>query len=97
MVGSKMKTPARAAIRRKGNASMTQVQQAREKQSPAPNIGSQSTLEASEAERQFLTEMSALSRKYGLGITGDASVFIMEWDDDERVYRCDSEGKLSFR
>ena len=49
------------------------------------------------AERRFLSELTALSRKYRLGIAGGAVVFLMEWDDDERVYTCDGESKLAFR
>ena len=51
----------------------------------------------SDAEVKFLAELTALSQKYRLGITGDALLFLMEWDDDERTYTCDSESKLFFR
>lgn len=48
-------------------------------------------------EREFLAELTALSQKYRLGIAGDAVIFIMEFDDDERVYSCDDQSKLFFR
>lgn len=74
---------------------MAQFRQAREVLRPETPTGSGISAEAN--ERQFLSEMTALSQKYRLGITGDTSVFIMEWDDDERKYSCDSDGKLIFR
>ena len=46
---------------------------------------------------KFLTELTELSRKYRFGITGDALVFDMEWDDDQRTYTCDDNSKLIFR
>ena len=49
------------------------------------------------AEHRFLSELTALSQKYRFGIGGDALVFMMEWDDDGRVYTCDSESRLFFR
>ena len=50
-----------------------------------------------DAETAFLGELTLLSRKYRRGIAGDALIFIMEWDDDERVYASDSESRLSYR
>jgi len=49
------------------------------------------------AERRFLSKLTALSQKYRLGISGDALLFLMEWDDDQRVYTCDGESRLFFR
>lgn len=53
--------------------------------------------DSSATEYRFLAELTALSQKYRLGIAGDAVLFIMEWDDDERVYTSDGESKLFFR
>ena len=46
----------------------------------------------------FLAELTALSRKYNLGITGEKSepvIFIMEQEDLDFSYVLDSESKLS--
>lgn len=55
------------------------------------------TQEQLQTERQFLSELTELSQKYRLGVTGDALLFIMEWDDDGRTYTTDSESRLFFR
>jgi len=44
----------------------------------------------------FLRELTDLSRKYEIGITDQAEVFIMENDDSNLVYICDADGKLAF-
>ena len=49
-----------------------------------------------EKERRFLDELTTLSQKFRLGIAGDAVLFIMEWDDDRRVYSSNSESRLFF-
>jgi hypothetical protein len=72
----------------------THAERAREVPRSEPTLAAHIT---PESERQFLAEMTALSQKYRLGIAGEASVFIMEWDDDGRKYACDDDGKLSFR
>ncbi len=58
-------------------------------------IKTQSELDR-EKECRFLAELTALSQKYRLGIAGDAVLFIMEWDDDGRVYTSNGESELFF-
>ena len=46
---------------------------------------------------QFLNELTDLSHKYGLGITGDATLYVLEPpDDSERRYSCDDDSQLEF-
>jgi hypothetical protein len=50
-------------------------------------------------EAQFLTDLTALSQKYRIGIAGDPLLFAMETGshgDDERSYKCGKDSKLSF-
>jgi hypothetical protein len=44
---------------------------------------------------EFLDELSELSAKYGIGITGDPVLFIMEKDDFAFSYRADAESNLT--
>lgn len=46
--------------------------------------------------REFLSELTELSRKYKMGITGNPVLFILEKDDFERNYSCDAQSSLSF-
>lgn len=45
--------------------------------------------------QQFLTELTALSHKHGLGING-AELYELESDDSERRYTCDNNSLLGF-
>jgi hypothetical protein len=48
---------------------------------------------------QYLAALTDLSRAFGIGIAGDATLFTMETGPDsdyERVFRMDKEGRLSF-
>lgn len=44
----------------------------------------------------FLAELTELSRKHGLGITGEAVLFVMEYDDNPHAYHMDDESRLAF-
>ncbi len=44
----------------------------------------------------FLAELTKLSHKYGLGVAGNAELFILENEDESREYRIDDESRLSF-
>ena len=44
---------------------------------------------------EFLAALTELSASYGIGITGDPIVFIMEKDDFAFSYRVDAESNLS--
>lgn len=46
--------------------------------------------------QEFLAALTALSRQYGIGITGDAQLFVMERDDYERIYRAGRESQVDF-
>jgi hypothetical protein len=45
----------------------------------------------------FVRDLSDLCRKYGIGITGDATLFVMEPVDYQLSYRVDANSVLSFR
>jgi hypothetical protein len=44
---------------------------------------------------EFLAALSELSARYGIGITGDPVLFVMEKDDFAFSYRIDAESNLS--
>ena len=46
--------------------------------------------------QQFVSELTALSHKYGLGITDEPHLFVLESDDASRRYSCDQESRLHF-
>lgn len=46
--------------------------------------------------RQFLNELTNLSHRYGLGITGDAILYELEREDSERNYHCNDDSELEF-
>lgn len=46
--------------------------------------------------RAFLDELTELSHKHGLGITGYPALFVLEADDTERRYSCDDDSQLEF-
>jgi hypothetical protein len=52
--------------------------------------------EKRDATEAFLDELTALSRKHRVGITGKPVLFIMEWEDDSSSYSIDSESNLRF-
>lgn len=43
----------------------------------------------------FLQELTDLSHKYGIGITGSPTLFIVERDDFALAYGCDDESNLT--
>ena len=43
----------------------------------------------------FLSELSSLSAKYGIAITGEPVLFVMEREDHALSYRADEESRLS--
>lgn len=45
---------------------------------------------------EFLSELTELGRKYGLGITGKPVVFLMEPEDQIPAYSIDEESNLRF-
>ena len=45
----------------------------------------------------FVTDLSDLCRKHGLGITGEATLFVMEPVDYQLSYQVDAGSRLSFR
>src|SRR3546814_1345811 len=44
----------------------------------------------------FLSELTELSRRYGIAISGESALFVMEWEDLRSSYSSDTESKLSF-
>jgi hypothetical protein len=56
----------------------------------------QSTNEWISVVAQFEVELTALSRKFGIGITGSPVLFVMEPDDFERKYLSDEGSRLHF-
>ena len=42
----------------------------------------------------FLYDLTELSRRYKIGITGDMEPFVMEKDDSALAYTCNADGKL---
>ena len=56
-----------------------------------------SQIQKTEAERTeaFLSELTALSMKYGIAITGTPVLFVMEPEDYEFPYRIDGDSNLS--
>jgi hypothetical protein len=47
-------------------------------------------------ECAFLRALTEVSRSHNIGIAGNAVLFVMEADDDERIYRCSDSGNLEF-
>jgi hypothetical protein len=46
--------------------------------------------------QEFLRELTELSRRYGLGLVGPVTLFLMEEDDFDRVYRCEDGDRIEF-
>ena len=44
----------------------------------------------------FLTELTWLSLKHGLGINSNGDLYEMEADDHDRRYRCDEDSRIDF-
>ena len=51
---------------------------------------------SSNALAEFLTELGGLSRRYGLGLTEGATVYLMTREDYDCEYDADDESRLSF-
>ncbi len=49
-----------------------------------------------EKTTQFLHALTELSRSLGIGITGEPTLFLMDRDDYDRLYKIDGESKLAF-
>lgn len=47
-----------------------------------------------ERTEEFLHELAALSHKYGVGIAGSPTLFMLERDDYALAYACDDESNL---
>lgn len=47
-------------------------------------------------EGEFVRELTELSRKYQIGISGSMTLFVMEPEDFERRYSCNEQSRLSF-
>lgn len=45
----------------------------------------------------FLSELTALSHKHGLGINTNGDLFELESDDGDRRYACDDDSKIDFK
>ena len=67
-----------------GNVIMAQQSNSRPAQESEP-----------EKLNEFLAALSELSAKYGIGITGDPVLFVMEKDDFAFAYRVDPESNLT--
>ncbi len=46
--------------------------------------------------RYYLSDLADISKKHGIGLTGKATLFLMEQDDYSRVYRIDETSRLFF-
>jgi hypothetical protein len=46
--------------------------------------------------QDFLRELTELSRRYRLGLVGPVTLFLMEEDDFDRVYRCEDDDRIEF-
>lgn len=44
--------------------------------------------------RDFLDELTALSKKHKIGIAGDAILYAMEWEDQDRSYSMNDESRI---
>jgi len=44
----------------------------------------------------FLTDLTALSGKYGLAVKDGTTLFVMHGEDYERVYSIDDESRITF-
>jgi hypothetical protein len=51
--------------------------------------------EGNEKLNEFLAALSELSARYGIGITGESVLFVMEKDDLAFSYRVDAESNLT--
>lgn len=47
-------------------------------------------------EGEFVRELTELSRKYQIGISGSMTLFVMEPEDFERRYSSNKQSQLSF-
>ena len=50
---------------------------------------------AADAVAHFLRDLSDLSRRHGLALTGDITLFVMEPDDFGLSYQADAESAVS--
>ena len=57
-------------------------------------VSNESPSDAGQSEA-FARELSALSHKYGIGIAGSPSLFVLEQDDFALTYACDEESRLT--
>jgi hypothetical protein len=51
---------------------------------------------AEEKLQAYLAELTELAHRYGLGITGDAQLFVLEDGDEDRVFSINDESRLTF-
>jgi hypothetical protein len=58
--------------------------------------GIQQRNDANEKAKLFLAELTELSKRYGIAITGKPVLFVMEWEDNNSAYFADAESNLSF-
>lgn len=52
------------------------------------------TPSVSERTEAFVRELTDLSHKYGIGITGSPALFLLDRDDFALAYDCDDQSKL---
>lgn len=45
---------------------------------------------------EFLRELTELSKRHRIGIAGPLTLFVMEHDDFDRVYRFQDDGRAEF-
>lgn len=68
--------------------------QAREKVADYIEINADTVVE--QKTEAFLAELTALSRKYGLGINRSGEIYLLESSHAWRKYRCDSDSRITF-
>jgi hypothetical protein len=57
--------------------------------------GNKSNHDVQDKTQAFLSELTELSMKYGIAITGNPVLFVMEREDYNFPYRIDNESNLS--
>lgn len=45
---------------------------------------------------KFVEELTELSRKYGIGIADEPTLFVFETEDQDREYAIDDESRLTY-
>lgn len=57
------------------------------------------TIEASHIDElnEFLSELTRVSHKHGIAISGEPELFLMERDDYAHSYACDASSRLALR